>query len=57
MSYYVCMRALLLPGTLESPVPPLIHVQNEDGIEALKPIYFRALVGVSSWGLSLLKRF
>ncbi|ROL46607.1 hypothetical protein DPX16_7447 [Anabarilius grahami] len=53
----LCMKALWLAGTPESPVPPLIHDQNEDGIEALKPIYFRALVGGSSWGLVSLKRF
>ncbi|XP_016091650.1 N-acetyl-beta-glucosaminyl-glycoprotein 4-beta-N-acetylgalactosaminyltransferase 1-like [Sinocyclocheilus grahami] len=41
----------------ESPAPPLNHEQNEDGIEVLKPIYFMALVGVSSLGLPSLKRF
>jgi len=50
------MKAWWLAGTPESPIP-LIHEQNEDGIEALKPIYFRALVGGSSWALASLKRF
>ncbi len=51
------MKAMWLAGTPEGPAPPLNHEQNEDRIEALKPIYFRAVVGVSSWGLSSLKRF